>query len=194
MLSSRHRIAALGLLFGLALPILACGGATELASDEAPAQVDPAPAVAATPMGGGGKIAYYVNPKQAYMLFGTPLSDLVYGFYDDKFFAVYAGLEAIDTYGAIKSQIQQKLGVPKISMEARGGLTTYSWKTGDTRIKMKHYGASGAMKLSFYHLPIANQVNAELQKEMDDEPPEPLFPLSRTRQKEAVELLELFNY
>ena len=145
-------------------------------------------------VGGSGKIAYYVNPKQAYMLFGTPLSDLVYGFYDDKFFAVYAGLEAIDTYGAIKSQIQQKLGVPKISMEARGGLTTYSWKTGDTRIKMKHYGASGALKLSFYHLPIANQVNAELQKEMDDEPPEPLFPLSRTRQKEAVELLELFNY
>jgi len=145
-------------------------------------------------VGGGGKIAYYVNPKQAYMLFGTPLSDLVYGFYDDKFFAVYAGLEAIDTYGAIKSQIQQKLGVPKISMEARGGLTTYSWKTGDTRIKMKHYGASGAMKLSFYHLPIANQVNVELQKELDDEPPEPLFPLSRTRQKEAVELLELFSY
>jgi len=145
-------------------------------------------------VGGSGKIAYYVNPKQAYMLFGTQLSDLVYGFYDEKFFAVYAGLEAIDTYGAIKSQIQQKLGVPKISMEARGGLTTYSWKTGDTRIKMKHYGASGAMKLSFYHLPIANQVNAELQKEMDDEPPEPLFPLSRTRQKEAVELLELFNY
>ena len=145
-------------------------------------------------VGGSGKIAYYVNPKQAYMLFGTPLSDLVYGFYDEKFFAVYAGLEAIDTYGAIKSQIQQKLGVPKISMESRGGLTTYSWKTGDTRIKMKHYGASGSMKLSFYHLPIANQVNAELQKELDDEPPEPLFPLSRTRQKEAVELLELFNY
>ena len=145
-------------------------------------------------VGGSGKIAYYVNPKQAYMLFGTQLSDLVYGFYDEKFFAVYAGLEAIDSYGAIKSQVQQKLGVPRISMEARGGLTTYSWKTGDTRIKMKHYGASGAMKLSFYHLPIANQVNAELQKEMDDEPPEPLFPLSRTRQKEAVELLELFNY
>lgn len=144
-------------------------------------------------VGGSGKIGYYINPKQAYMIFGTQLSDLVYGFYDEKFFAVYASLDAIDTYGSIKRQIQQRLGVPKISMESRGGLTTYSWKTGDTRIKMKHHDASGAMKLSFYHLPIASRVNAELQKEMDEEPPEPIFPLSKTHQKEAVELLDLFN-
>ena len=187
-----------GAILALALSALCCGAlqaadfAKEFLNKPWGAPLSEFPGYAN--VGGSGKIAYYVNPKQAYMLFGTQLSDLVYGFYDEKFFAVYAGLEAIDTYGAIKSQIQQKLGVPKISMEARGGLTTYSWKTGDTRIKMKHYGASGAMKLSFYHLPIANQVNAELQKELDDEPPEPLFPLSRTRQKEAVELLELFSY
>jgi hypothetical protein len=187
-----------GAILALALSALCCGAlqaadfAKEFLNKPWGAPLSEFPGYAN--VGGSGKIAYYVNPKQAYMLFGTQLSDLVYGFYDEKFFAVYAGLEAIDSYGAIKSQVQQKLGVPKISMEARGGLTTYSWKTGDTRIKMKHYGASGAMKLSFYHLPIANQVNAELQKELDDEPPEPLFPLSRTRQKEAVELLELFSY
>jgi hypothetical protein len=187
-----------GAILALALSALCCGAlqaadfAKEFLNKPWGAPLSEFPGYAN--VGGSGKIAYYVNPKQAYMLFGTQLSDLVYGFYDEKFFAVYAGLEAIDSYGAIKSQVQQKLGVPRISMEARGGLTTYSWKTGDTRIKMKHYGASGAMKLSFYHLPIANQVNAELQKELDDEPPEPLFPLSRTRQKEAVELLELFNY
>jgi hypothetical protein len=145
-------------------------------------------------VGGSGKIAYCINPKQAYLIFGVELSDLVYGFYDEKFFAVFAALDAIDTYGAIKSQIQQELGVPKISIESRGGLTTYSWKTGETRIKMKIYGAAGAMKLSFYNLPIAKQVNAEMQKELDEEPPAPQFPLSKTRQKEAVELLELFNY
>ena len=59
---------------------------------------------------------------------------------------------------------------------------------------MKIFGAVGAMKLSFYYLPIAKLANAEIQKEMDDEPPEPRFPLSSTRQKEAVELLELFPY
>jgi hypothetical protein len=145
-------------------------------------------------VGGSDKIAYYVNPRQAYTIFGVQVSDLVYGFCDEKFFAAYAGIEAIDAYSSIKRQIQERFGSPKISMESRGRLTTYSWKTGDTRIKMKYSEASGAMKLSFYYLPIASRVNAEMQKEMDDEPPEPLFPLSKTRQKEAVELLDLFNY
>jgi hypothetical protein len=145
-------------------------------------------------VGGSGRIGYFINPNQAYLIFGTQLSELVYGFYDQKFFAVYAHLDAIDTYSSIKHQIQQKLGVPKISMEARGELTVHSWKTGDTRIKMKTAGSAGAMKLAFYYQPLAALANAEMQKELDDEPLEPRFPLSITRQKEAVELLELFNY
>jgi len=145
-------------------------------------------------VGGSGKIAYYVNPKQAYTIFDTRVTNLVYGFYDEKFFAVYANLEAIDTYSAIKQRIQQRFGTPKISMESRGALTTHSWTTGDTRIKMKYSEASGAMKLSFYYMPLAGRANAELQKELDEEPPEPLFPLSPIRQREAVELLELFSY
>lgn len=145
-------------------------------------------------VGGSGRIGYYIHPNQAYLIFGTQLSELVYGFYDQKFFAVYAHLDAIDTYSSIKHQIQQKLGVPKISMEARGELTVHSWKAGDTRIKMKTSGSVGAMKLSLYYQPLAALANAEMQKDLDDEPLEPRFPLSITRQKEAVELLELFNY
>jgi hypothetical protein len=145
-------------------------------------------------VGVSGKIAYYVNPKQAYTIFGSQVTDLVYGFYDEKFFAVYVSLEAIDTYSTIKREIQQKFGVPKISMESRGSLTTYSWKTSDTRIKMKYRETTGEMKLSFYYLPLVNQVNIEMHKDMEAEPPEPLFPLSKTRQQEAVELLDLFNY
>jgi hypothetical protein len=145
-------------------------------------------------VGGSGKIAYYVNPKQAYTLFDIHVANLVYGFYDGKFFAVYASLDAIDTYSTIKRRIQQRFGVPKISMESRGALTTHSWVVGDTRIKMKYSETSGAMKLSFYYAPLAGRANAEMQKEMDEEPPEPLFPLSPIRQREAVELLELFSY
>lgn len=145
-------------------------------------------------VGGSGKIAYYVNPKQAYTLFDVAVASLVYGFYNEKFFAAYADLDAIDAYSAIKHRLQQRFGVPKISMESRGALTTHSWMAGDTRIKMKYSEASGAMKLSFYHMPLAGRANAEMQRDLDAEPPEPLFPLSKTRQKEAVELLELFSY
>jgi hypothetical protein len=145
-------------------------------------------------VGGSGKIAYYVHPKQAYTLFDAQVTQLVYGFYDERFFAVYADLEAIDTYSAIRHQLQQRYGLPKISMESRGALTTHSWAVGDTRIKMKYSEARGSMKLSFYYVPLAGQANAEMQRDLDDEPPEPLFPLSQTRQKQAVDLLELFSY
>jgi hypothetical protein len=144
--------------------------------------------------GSSGKIAYYVNPKQAYTIFDVEVASLVYGFYDEKFFAAYVDLDAIDTYSAIKHRLQQRFGVPRISMESRGALTTHSWMAGDTRIKMKYSETSGAMKLSFYYMPLAGRANAEMQKDLEAEPPEPLFPLSQTRQREAVKLLELFSY
>lgn len=145
-------------------------------------------------VGGEGKIAYFVHPKRAYTLFDTPVADLVYGFHDERFFAVYVNVEGIDTFSVFRNRIQQRYGLPKISMESRSSLTTYSWKVGDSRIKLKHAEGTGAMKLSFYHLPIADVANAEASREHGDEPPEPIFPLSRQRQKEALELLDVSNF
>lgn len=141
-----------------------------------------------TQVGGSEKIAYYVNPQRTYTIFGTEVPDeVVYGFYDDKFFAVYANIEGIDVFSQIKSYIQHKYGVPsKTSRETRGNLTTYSWKLNQTQIKFKHHETSGKMKISFYYLPIANQVNAEMKQNLEDEPPEPIFPLSAVRQSEAI--------
>ncbi len=141
-----------------------------------------------TQVGGSGKIAYYVNPQRAYTIFGTEVPDaVVYGYYDDKFFAVYANIEGIDVFSQIKSYIQHKYGVPnKTSRETRGNLTTYSWKLGQTQIKFKHHETSGKTKISFYYMPIANQVNAELKQDLEDEPPEPVFPLNALRQSEAI--------
>jgi len=141
-----------------------------------------------TRVGGSGKIAYYVNPQRTYTFFGTEVpDDVVYGFYDDKFFAVYVNIEGIDVFSQIKSYIQHKYGVPsKTSRETRGDLTTYVWKLNQTQIKFKHHETSGKMKMSFYYLPIANQVNAEMKKDQEDEPPEPVFPLSAVRQSEAI--------
>ena len=141
-----------------------------------------------TKVGGSEKIAYYVNSQRKYTFFGNEVSDdVVYGFYDDKFFAVYANIIEIDIFSQIKSYIQRKYGVPsKISRETRGDLTTYSWKLNQTQIKFKHHETSGKMKISFYYLPIANQVNAEIKQDMENEPPEPIFPLNAVRQSEAI--------
>ncbi|MBI5580268.1 MAG: hypothetical protein HY895_14040 [Deltaproteobacteria bacterium] len=141
-----------------------------------------------TQVGGSEKIAYYVNLRRTYTFFGTEVpDDVVYGFYDDKFFAVYVNIEGIDIFSQIKSYIQHKYGVPsKVSRETRGNLTTYSWKLNQTQIKFKHHETSGKMKISFYYLPIAKQANAEMKQDLEDEPPGPVFPLSAVRQSEAI--------
>jgi hypothetical protein len=142
-----------------------------------------------TQVGGSEKIAYYVNLQRTYTFFGTEVpDDVVYGFYDDKFFAVYVNIEGIDVFSQIKSYIQHKYGVPtKTSRETRGDLTTYSWKLNHTQIKFKHHETSGKMKIAFYYLPIANQAKMEMKQDIEDEPPGPIFPLSARRQSEAIQ-------
>jgi hypothetical protein len=146
-----------------------------------------------TKVGASEKIAYYVDPQRKYTFFGNEVSEhVVYGFYDDKFFSVYADIEGIDIFSQIKSYIQRKYGPPtKTSRltrsdlptltsrrETRGDLTTYIWRLKQTQIKFKHHETTGNMKISFYYLPIAKQVNAEMKKNLEAEPPGPFFPLS----------------
>jgi hypothetical protein len=133
-----------------------------------------------TKVGGSEKIAYYVNPQRKYVFFGNEIpDDVVYGFYDDKFFAVYVDIQGIDIFSQIKSYIQRKYGMPsKTSRETRGDLTTYDWRLKQTQIKFKHHETSGKMKISLYYLPIAKQANAEMKKNLEAEPPGPFFPLS----------------
>jgi hypothetical protein len=133
-----------------------------------------------TRVGGSKKMAYYVNPQKKHTFFGSGIPhDVVYGFYDDKFFAVYVNIEGIDIFSQVKKYIQHKYGMPsKTSRESRGDLTTYTWKLNQAQIKLKHHETSGKLKLSLYYLPIAKQVNAEMKKKAEDEPPGPVFPLS----------------
>ena len=146
-----------------------------------------------SPVGSSGKINYYVNHQRAYKIYGTDVSEVVYGYYDDPLFAVYVEMEGIEAFSQIRSYVQHKYGVPKISRETRGDLTTYSWKVDDTRIKFKHYETSGRMKLSFYYMPIAGRVNLEMRLE-GEEPPEPIFPLTGRRQREAIQQMELLSF
>ena len=145
-------------------------------------------------VGADGKVAYYVKPDRAYRIFDTEVPEVVYGFYDEKLFAVYVNLEEIDVFSQIKRYIGQKYGLPKTSRETRGELTTYAWSVRDTRIKLKHGENYSRMKLGFYYMPLARRLNAELQKDFEDEPPGPIFPLSERRQKDAIEHFELLNF
>ncbi len=137
-------------------------------------------------VGGNDKITYYVNRQRKYTFFGNEVpADVVYGFYDDKFFAVYVDIEGIDLFSQIKSYIQHKYGIPtKTSRETHSGLTTstglttYIWRLNQAQIKFKHQETSGKMKISLYYLPIAKQANAEIEKNLEAEPPESHFSIN----------------
>ncbi len=128
-----------------------------------------------TKLGGSEKIAYYVNSQRKYTFFGNEVpNDVVFGFYNDQFFAVYVDIVGIDVFSQIKRYIQHKYGMPsKTSRETQSDLTTYTWSFNQTQIKFKHYETSGKMKISFYYLPIAKRANAEIKKNMEVELPGP---------------------
>jgi hypothetical protein len=52
------------------------------------------------------------------------------------------------------------------------------WRLKQSQIKFKHHETSDQMKISFCYSQIAKQVNAEMKKYLEAEPPGPIFPLS----------------
>jgi hypothetical protein len=140
-----------------------------------------------TRIGEKEKLAYYVNREQKYTFFDKEVpADVIYGFYEDKFFAVYVDIMGIDIFYQVRSYIQRKYGVPaKTSRDTQGDLTTYIWRLKQTQIKFKHHETSGEMKISFYYLPIAKQANAEIQKNLEAEPPVIIYPVDPFNKSES---------
>lgn len=133
-------------------------------------------------VGGKGNIDYYVFRQRTYVFFGNevPAAAVVYGYFDDRFFAVYADIEGIDLFSQIKSYIQRKYGIPsKVSRETQSQmtsstvLTTHIWKLDQVQIKFKHDEMTGKMKIVVYYLPIAKRANAEIEKNPEEDPFDP---------------------
>ena len=130
-------------------------------------------------LGGDETISHYVNSQRKYTFFGSEVpNDVVFGFYKDKFFAVYVDIVGIDMFSQLKRYIQKKYGMSdKTNRESWSDLIAYTWNFKQTWIKLKHYETSGKMKISFYYLPLARQANAEIKKNQQAELPGPTYPI-----------------
>jgi hypothetical protein len=133
-------------------------------------------------------VSYYIDPRKSYTLFDIEVLEVVYGFYAQKFFAVYVNLESIDVFSRLKQRITEKYGQPRTSLNVRDDQTVYDWKVKDTRIKLKHYEKLGKMKLGFYYTPLSEKVNAA-QREAFPEMRKPLFPLDERRLQDALDVM-----
>ena len=139
------------------------------------------------------QVSYYVKPDRTYRIEAVEVKNVVYGFYADRFFAVYVPVVSIDVFGHLKKYIYNKYGDPRIVMEAKPQQTVYTWKHGQVRIKMKHREEEGPMKLAFYYMPLAGKAN-RAQAEAYEAPPKAPFPLNERKQREAVEHFNLLNF
>ena len=135
------------------------------------------------------ELSYYVNPTVKYVINDIQISQVIYGAYHNKFFAVYIGIDTFDVYSNLRRYITEKYGKSKMKIKINPDRTVHSWKQGDTKIKLKLNEETGDMKLGFYYSPLSTKVNAAQQDALQRETPR-----FKVDQERAVETLDLMKF
>ena len=135
-----------------------------------------------------GDIGYYRNLNKVYTIDDIRIPKVIYGFYADRFFAVYLLIESPDTFGRIKDYMTARYGDPKESLTMKNEQTVYSWTYKTVKIKLKRYEKVGNMKLAFYYMPLSIKVNESEQENLLNKTYE-FFPIEKDKVPEWVPLL-----
>ena len=124
-----------------------------------------------------GDIAYYKRDQDFYSIGGVTLPDVVYGFFDGKFFAAFMKVASVKSFEQIKRHLDKVYGPARAQL--RINQTIYIWDYLDVKIKLKQYGDRTDGKLAFYYIPlsvkaIATRPDQSHEKvfELEDGPPE----------------------
>lgn len=133
-------------------------------------------------------VGYYMNLKKSYTVFDQEVPAVIYGFFKNKFFAVYIPVESIEIFGRLKKHIDSKYGSPRTQLDMKNEQRIYLWKYGDIKIKLKLYEKEGKMKLGLYYAPLSQQAN-KAQQEAFPEVKKPLFPMDERRLKDALDVM-----
>jgi hypothetical protein len=114
-----------------------------------------------------GDIRYYERSDDFYSIAGVTLPNVIYGFYQEKYFAAYMQLPASsDAFNKIKHHLDTVYGDARAQL--RIDRTIYIWEYIDVKIKLKQYGDQTHAKLAFYYMPLSTQVNAKRQQTAKD--------------------------
>ncbi len=107
------------------------------------------------------RVAYYAKPNTLYQLSSQPVPGVFYGFYDDKFFAVFVKLRSPDQFSNLKRSFDKAFGDAKSAFDTESKQRVYRWVDGDVKIKLKMIDAQGQFKMAFYYSPLSNKLNEE---------------------------------
>jgi len=134
-------------------------------------------------------VNFYVKPNEVHTIDNIMIPHVVYGFYSEKFFAVYISIEKMEVFSEIKRYMKSRYGVPKkTSFTTKSDQRIDQWKYKDVKIKLKLNEKDGKMKLAFYYTPLAGEVN-EAQQEEYHESSIHFLPIEKGRTPTAIPLL-----
>ena len=142
-----------------------------------------------TKMGEKDSVSYYLNPNKLHSIINIDVPHVVYGFYNQKFFAVFAVIDKFEVYSQLKSQLMTKFGDPRITLTARHEQTIYRWKYKDIKIKLKLRGINDKMKLAFYYTPLSTKIDENRVEELHDRSYR-FLPIDKDKKWERIPLLE----
>jgi hypothetical protein len=106
-------------------------------------------------------VAYYVNGDTIYQVGNQPVPGVVYGFYQDQFFAVYIKLRSPEQFAQMKRHFSSKYGAPKVTSNPDIQQSVYRWNVDDVKIKLKVKESLEDLKLAIYYAPLALKANQE---------------------------------
>lgn len=133
-------------------------------------------------------LRFYVKPDTVREIQGFPIPRVVYGTYQNRFFAAYLDIDSPETFTGIKDYMQDRYGFPKTSWSVGADRTTHKWKYNRIRIKLKRSESENRMKLAFYYTPISSQANEDLS-EREHQESRRFLPIDRHKKPEALPLL-----
>lgn len=139
-----------------------------------------------------GGLTFYSNPGESYTIEDKTIGNVIYGFYNDKFYAVYINIISPDTYDLILQHMKAEYGLPDAKSSSKETVFTYKWKYKNVTIKLKQDQAKGRMKVAFYHGPTATGLKQERMLQ-EVETPDSLFPVKKNREINMVPFLESWD-
>jgi hypothetical protein len=104
-----------------------------------------------------GNVGYYFRYNEIGLIYNANVGRVIYGFYRDKFFAVYFRIKSRKDFDKIKEYIISGYGAPRAQL--RVNQTIYIWEHGDIKIKMKLFEKADTHKLAYYYTPLSNKLN-----------------------------------
>ncbi len=101
---------------------------------------------------------YYTKADDFYSLGGVTCDEVIYGFYQNQFFAAFMRITNEKDFKAVREHLTERYGDARSQM--RMDRTIYIWDYLDVKIKLKHYEERPEAKLAFYFKPLSKEVNA----------------------------------